>query len=180
VMAMSETLYPAPGSHPLADARVKLHIEDGRYFLATTRLRFDLITGEPPPPHAAGAVNLYTREYFRLMHSRLEPGGITTYWLPVRELSVADTKAIVAAFCEAFDDCSLWAGSGYDWMLVGTRQLGSAVSEAEFTRQWQDPTVGAELRALGFEQPEQLGALFMADAPQLRGLSADTLPLSDD
>ena len=47
-------------------------------------------------------------------------------------------------------------------------------------RQWADPIVGPDLRALGFERPEQLGALFLAGADDLRALTADTPPLTDD
>ena len=52
-----------------------MHIEDGRYFLQTTDRQFDLITGEPPPPGIAGVENLYSREYFQLIHDRLADGG---------------------------------------------------------------------------------------------------------
>jgi spermidine synthase len=56
-------------------------VEDGRFFLQTSAASFDLITGEPPPPKAAGIVNLYSREYFQLLHDRLNDGGVATYWL---------------------------------------------------------------------------------------------------
>ena len=82
VVAMSDAIYP-PGARPLDDPRVRLHIEDGRFFLQATRQRFDLITGEPPPPRTPGTVNIYTREYFQLVHDRLTDGGIATYWVPV-------------------------------------------------------------------------------------------------
>ena len=65
-------------------------------------------------------------------------------------------------------------------MLVGTRNASGPVSEEQFARQWQDPVTGPELRELGVEVPEQLGALFMADAPALKRAAADTLPLLDD
>ena len=45
-------------------------------FLQTTDRQFDLITGEPPPPGIAGVENLYSREYFQLLHDRLADGGI--------------------------------------------------------------------------------------------------------
>jgi spermidine synthase len=87
---------------PLDDPRVQLHVEDGRHFLAGhTDTAYDLITGEPPPPIIAGVVNLYTREYFELMHARLAPGGMASYWLPLMNLSVPSTQAIIGAFCEA-------------------------------------------------------------------------------
>jgi predicted membrane-bound spermidine synthase len=69
VVAMSDRIY-SESAHPLHDPRVRLHLEDGRYYLQTTTARFDLITGEPPPPGTPGTVNLYTREYFQLSRGR--------------------------------------------------------------------------------------------------------------
>ena len=42
---MLPVVYPDPRDNPLRDRRVRLHLEDGRFFLATTRQRFDVITG---------------------------------------------------------------------------------------------------------------------------------------
>ena len=165
---------------PLDDPRVDIHIEDGRFFLETTPQRFDLITGEPPPPKLAGVVNLYTREYFELIYERLADGGITTYWLPVHGLLADETKAILRAFCDVFEDCTLWNGAGLDWLMMGTRGLAGPVDEEWFRRQWQDPGVAEEVVALGFEKPEQLGPLFLADADQIARLTTDTAPLVDD
>ncbi len=180
VLEMNRLVYPDPKDHPLHDPRVTVHIEDGRYFLLTTRGRFDLITGEPPPPRVAQTVNLYTREYFQLIYDRLENHGIATYWLPAHQLLASDVLAIVRSFCEVFEDCSLWSGSAYDWMLVGTRDARGPVSEEHFARQWQDPIVGPDLRELGFEVPEQLGALFMAGPATLKRSAANAPPLLDD
>jgi spermidine synthase len=180
ILDLSEIVYPDPADHPLRDARVRVHVEDGRFFLQTTDERYDIITGEPPPPKNAGVVNLYTREYFQLIRDRLADGGITTYWLPVHNTLEADTKAIIRAFCDVFEDCSLWSGKDLDWMLVGSRAARWSRSESLFGRQWLDPMLAPELRAVGLEVPEQIGALFMADADQLRGLIGDAKPLTDD
>src|SRR4029077_6138859 len=45
VLELSKLIY-SPEVHPLRDPRVKVHIEDGRYFLQTTSTSYDLITGE--------------------------------------------------------------------------------------------------------------------------------------
>ena len=179
VLEMSSIAYPED-EHPLRDPRVHVHIEDGRYYLQTTGRRYDLITSEPPPPKHAGVVNLYTREYFQLIHDRLSHGGINTYWLPVNTLTLEDTRSIVRAYCDAFPDCSLWSGFGTSWMLVGSRARDWGATEEGFSAQWADPVVGPELRAVGVERPEQLGALFMADADGLRELTRDALPVTDD
>jgi predicted membrane-bound spermidine synthase len=180
ILAMSPLIH-GEGQSPLEDPRVQVHVEDGRFFLQTTDLRFDLITGEPPPPKVAGIVGLYTREHFQLIHDRLAEGGICTYWLPGHSLDRDDASAITKAFCEVFDDATLWNAWGLNMMLVGSR--GGAPAEpvpmARFQRPWSDPKVGPELRDLGVEVPEQLGALFLADAPVLRERLADVEPLTD-
>src|SRR4029453_1167983 len=48
-LEMSRLVYPDKADNPLEDRRVRVHVEDGRYFLQTTAERFDLITAEPPP-----------------------------------------------------------------------------------------------------------------------------------
>ncbi|MGB8329615.1 MAG: fused MFS/spermidine synthase, partial [Polyangiales bacterium] len=180
VLEMNTIVYPEQGTLPLDDPRVEVHIEDGRYFLQTTKKRFDLITGEPPPPKMAGIVTLYSREYFSLVYDRLNEGGIVSYWLPVHHLSPGDSKSIIRAFCDVFQDCTLWGGGALDWILLGTRNATGPGSNERFVQQWADPVIGPDLRALGVEQPEQLGALFMAGPDDLEELAGDALPLTDD
>ena len=180
VLAMSDIPIRPGAPHPLHDPRVRVHVEDGRFFLQSSREQYDIITAEPPPPKSAGIVNLYSREYFQLLHDRLAEGGMATYWLPVAILDPGDARAIMAAFCAAFPDCALWNGAGLDWMLTGSRGARGPVSAERFRRQWEDPVVGPELATLGFETPEQLGATFLGDARLLATLTEGTDPLTDD
>jgi spermidine synthase len=180
VLEMSRIIDAPKSDSPLDDPRVQIHIEDGRYFLRTTDQHFDLITGEPPPPGIAGVESLYSREYFQLLHDRLSEGGIVTYWLPLHSLSDASTLAILRAFCDAFSDCSLWNGIGPNLMMVGSRNAQGPAPDAQFVRQWHDSAVAAEMWRLGFELPEQLGALFIGDAAYLKDLVGGVQPLDDD
>jgi len=170
-----------PGTRPpLDDPRVRVHVEDGRFFLQTTDESFDLITAEPPPLRGAGITNLYSREYFQLVRDRLRDGGVVTYWLPVNQLWLSETKAIMRGFCDVFQDCSLWSGAGLQWMLAGTRGAHGPVPEEQFIAQWRDPVVAPELTALGFEAPESLGATFLADAVTMGQWTRGVQPLDDD
>ncbi|HYL22921.1 MAG TPA: hypothetical protein VEV21_00870 [Burkholderiales bacterium] len=165
---------------PLADPRVRLVVDDGRHFLRMRDERFDIITGEPPPPAMAGVVNLYSREYFMALAAHLAPGGLATYWLPVRQFRPAGARAVIAAFCDAFPDCTLWSGTKYEWVLMGGRELRHRASASGFARLWNRPESAARLAASGFEHPAQLGAAFLADADELRRWLAGAAPVTDD
>ena len=180
IVAMSEHVFAGATDNPTRDPRVEIYFEDGRHFLHTTTSDFDLITGEPPPPGHAGIVSLYTREYFELTRARLKKRGVITYWLPVVQMQLSTAQAILRAFCDVYDDCSLWAGSGMNLMMVGTNGLNSAVSRQRFERQWHAQRGREELHALGFEEPGQLGASFVADASQIRTLIGDAPPSTDN
>jgi spermidine synthase len=180
ILEMNRIVWDDPRDYPLDDPRVHVHIEDGRHYLQTTERRFDVITGEPPPPKAAGIVNLYTREFFALAKARLAPRGLFTYWLPVHVFSEAETRSVIRGFCDAFPDCSLWSGGGLNWLLLGTNEARGPGSAERFARQWRDPRVGPSLRALGFERPELLATTFLADAAQLARMTRGALPLVDD
>ena len=179
VLEMGALLYP-PGASPLDDPRVRIHVEDGRFFLQITPRRYDVITAEPPPPKNAGVVNLYSREYFALVRERLTEGGIATHWLPVHQLSPADARAIVAGFCSVFPDCTLWSGRGLEFMLAGTRGLSAGPDEQSLGRLWSTPTSAQQLRDIGFDSPELLGMTFLGDAEFLGEFAAAQAPLDDD
>jgi spermidine synthase len=180
IVNSSAIVFPNRKDNPLYDPRVRVHIEDGRFFLQTTKNRYDLITGEPPPPLLAGVVNLYSQEYFQLIYDRLNEGGIVTYWFPVDQLTDSGAKSILKAFCNVFEDCSLWTGCGFEWMLVGARNAMGPVSEKDFTKQWSNLTTARELARVGFERPEQIGATFMMDAAALKDFTKGNLPVTDN
>jgi spermidine synthase len=180
ILEENRVVFSEPGTYPLDDPRVRVHVEDGRYFLQTTRRRFDLITGEPPPPPMAGIVSLYTREYFSLIRDRLTEGGFVSYWLPGHSLLERDSKAIIRAFCDVFRDCTLWTGAALDWILLGSRDARGPVPRTDFERQWRDETVARKMRGRGIEVPEQLGALFMGDAEHLDAVTDGVPPLTDN
>lgn len=180
IVSMSRHVFTDETQNPTRDPRVELVFEDGRHFLHTSRERFDLITGEPPPPGQADIVSLYTREYFALTRERLNERGVFTYWLPVSQMRLATARAIIRAFCDVYEDCSLWAGSVLNFMLVGSNGLTQPASQTGFERQWNDPVVLPDLKGTGFETPGQLAATFIADAEQLREMIGDVPPVTDN
>jgi spermidine synthase len=166
-------------SNPLRDPRVTTFIQDGRFFLQASPRQYDIISGEPPPPKVAGSVNLYTQEFFSLMKSRLKEGGIATFWLPINQLKVDEAKAILRAFHNAFPNASVWASAGRDWIMMGINGPGRTVAEEEIRRLWSNGDSGADLRRIGIEVPQQMGALFVMDGEEIDLITRDIAPLTD-
>jgi spermidine synthase len=166
-------------SNPLRDPRTHAVVQDGRFFLQASPQQYDIISGEPPPPKVPGSVNLYTEEFFSLMKSRLKQGGIATFWLQIYQLKVEESKAILRAFHNAFPNASVWAGADRDWIMMGINGPGRKIEASELGQLWSDPGSGADLRRIGVEVPQQLGALFLMDGEEIDRITRDVAPLTD-
>jgi spermidine synthase len=167
-------------SNPLHDPRVHTVVQDARFFLQSSPRQYDIISGEPPPPKVAGAVNLYTEEFFSLMKRRLKEGGIATFWLPIYQLKLDEAKAILRAFHNVFSDASVWASADEEWIMMGINGSGRKVQEEEMRQLWSHAASGGDLRRIGIEVPQQLGALFLMDAENINQITRDVAPLTDN
>src|SRR6266542_2978606 len=151
--------YSARGStNPLRDPRVATFVQDGRFFLQAFPKPYDIITGEPPPLKVAGAVNLYTEQFFSLMKSRLKDGGIVSFWLPLYHLRISETKAILCAFHNVFPNASVWATSDMEWIMIGIKPPLPNPNPATAKlagRLWSDRDTGTDMVRIGVEVPEQ-------------------------
>src|SRR6266516_1384253 len=179
VFALADFYSSIDYSNPLRDSRVRAVVQDGRFFLQASPRQYDIISGEPPPPKVAGSVNLYTEQFFSLMNSRLKEGGIASFWLPIDQLKVNEAKAILRAFHDAFANASVWAGADQDWIMMGIKGSGRKVKEEEIRQLWSQSGSGGDLRQIGIEVPQQLGALFVMDAEGIDQITHDVAPLTD-
>ena len=179
VFSLADSYTGISYSNPLRDPRVHGIVQDGRFFLQASAKKYDIISGEPPPPKVAGAVNLYTQEFFSLMRSRLNEGGIATFWLPINQLKVDEAKAILRAFHNAFPNASVWGSADQDWIMMGINGPVRRASEDELRQLMNDPATGADLRRIGIEVPQQLGALFLMDGEEIDRITHNIAPLTD-
>ena len=56
---------------------------------------------------------------------------------------------------------------------------GRKASEEELRQLWNDPATGADLRRIGIEVPQQLGALFLMDGDEIDRITHNIAPLTD-
>ena len=64
-----------------ARPNVHFRVDDGRNFLSLTDERFDVVTADLIQPIHAGAGNLYSREYFQLVHDAVADDGLVLQWI---------------------------------------------------------------------------------------------------
>ncbi|MEQ1760753.1 MAG: fused MFS/spermidine synthase, partial [Vicinamibacterales bacterium] len=146
--------------------KVKVHLDDARHFLLTTDEKFDAITSDPLDPWVKGAATLYTREFFEVVKSHLNPGGVVTLFVQLYESNEEAVKSEVATFLEAFPNGAVFAntanGQGYDLVLYGPLEpMKIDVDRVE--ARLQDPanaTIARSLREIGINSAIELFATY--------------------
>ncbi len=163
----------------VANPKVTVHLDDARHFLFTTNEKFDAITSDPLDPWVKGAAMLYTREFFELAKSRLNPGGIVTLFVQLYESNTAAVKSEVATFFEAFPQGMIFAntynGAGYDLVLVGQAD-GTRINldevEARLARPEYAP-IRQSLAEIGMLSAVDLFGTYAGSADDLKHWTSD-------
>jgi spermidine synthase len=110
--------------HVVRNPKTHVVIDDARHFLLTTDEKFDAITSDPLDPWVKGAATLYTKEFFELAKSKLNPGGTVTLFVQLYESTPEAVKSEIGTFFEVFPNGVIWGnthqGRGYDTVLMGT------------------------------------------------------------
>ncbi len=161
------------------DPRTKIIFDDARHYIFTTRDKFDIITSDPIHPWVKGSATLYTKEYFELVKSHLNPGGIVTQWVPLYESDSAVVKSEIATFFEVFPDGTIWSndenGKGYDVVLLG--QSGKTEINLDDIEQRLDQAdyagVAQSLNEVGLQSAFDLFGTYAGNARDLAPWLAD-------
>jgi len=158
----------------VTNPKVSVHIDDARHFLQTTRETFDAITSDPLDPWVKGAAMLYTREFFELAKSRLNPGGVMTLFVQLYESNSDAVRSEIGTFFEAFPNGMIFAntynGAGYDLVLLGQAEptrIDVDEMEARLKRPEYAP-VAQSLRDIGMNSALDLFATYAGSAKDYR------------
>ena len=110
--------------HVVRNPKTHVVIDDARHYLLTTDEKFDAITSDPLDPWVKGAATLYTKEFFELAKSKLNPGGTVTLFVQLYESTPEAVKSEIGTFFDVFPNGVIWGnthqGRGYDTVLMGT------------------------------------------------------------
>jgi spermidine synthase len=147
-------------NHDAVDSpKLRIVLNDGRNYLATTEERFDVITADPIHPWAGGAAYLYTSEYFASVARHLNPGGVAGQWLPLYELSPADVKSVIATFALHFRHVLAFVTMS-DCVLIGS-DTPFLIDEGALARRLARPEIARDLREVEMGSVEDLLSYFV-------------------
>ena len=161
------------------DPRLDIRIGDGRHELLRRSERYDLITLEPPPPSAAGVVNLYSRDFYELCRERLAPGGLMAQWWPLPTQNEEDSRSLVRAFLDAFPHASAWSTELHEVLLVGSLEP-LALDGTRVAARFASPEVASALEEVGVESPQALLGTWLTGRDGLETFAGDAPPVTDD
>jgi spermidine synthase len=171
-------LFAADNLDVLDRPNVRVHIDDGRNFLLTTRETYDIITFEPMPLALAGVSTFYTEEYYRLCLARLSPGGMVSQWVPLHSLNPAVVRSLVFTFTAVFPEyCAFFINA--DLFLIGSNQ-SLRIDYPALTQRLSQPAIKTALDAVGLRDPAEVAAGFLMDKAALDAYAAGGRAMSDD
>lgn len=107
--------------NPLADARVKITINDARSALALTTRKYDAIVSQPSHPWTAGASHLYTREFMALAKEHLTANGVYLQWMNSQFVDEPLLRSLCATMLAVFPNVRI-----YQWEPQSLFFIGSA------------------------------------------------------
>ncbi|MDX2316215.1 MAG: fused MFS/spermidine synthase [Gammaproteobacteria bacterium] len=161
------------------DPRLDIRLRDGRRELLSSQQAYDLITLEPPPPSAAGVVNLYSTDFYELARARLRPGGLVAQWLPLPTQNDEDTRSLVRSFLNVYLHASLWTTELHEMLLIGSMEPVD-LDVPRIIEAFNEPELASALREVGIASPEALLATWVMDRTGLETYASDALPVTDD
>jgi spermidine synthase len=162
-----------------SDPRVTVRLADGRRELLRSEDLYDLITLEPPPPSAAGVVNLYSSDFYALARRRLNLNGLVAQWLPLATQNDEDSRSLVRSFLDVFPHTTLWTTEFHETLLIGSVEP-IQLDAARIAERFAQPGVSAALKEVGIASPAALLATYVTDRDGLERYAQNALATTDD
>jgi spermidine synthase len=113
------------------DPRVTIHHGDGRNYALVDDGHYDLIGMELSSIWFAGASNLYSREFYRLIRARLAPGGIFQQWVQLHHVYRRDFATVIGTLRSEFPHVALFYGGGQGILVASEEPFQASLARLE-------------------------------------------------
>jgi spermidine synthase len=121
IVEAAKTFFDHVNRNLLDDARVKVHVTDGRNFVLLTPNKYDVITVELNNVWFAGATNLYSKNFYDLCRARLNSGGVMQQWIQIHHIDPLDLISVIKTMHESFPHMAFFI-LGEQGIMVGSDQ----------------------------------------------------------
>ncbi len=147
--------------HVTKNPKVRWSVGDAYRVLGASKESYSLIVSEPSNPWVTGVERLFAKEFYEIVKSRLEPGGLYVQWIHDYTLSVDTLGIVFKTFGNAFPHVRVFRASS-DIIMLGSLQPFGDSSVEHFRAQYDRlPAVRRALAQVGFPS---LTALLGAEA----------------
>lgn len=167
-------LFRAANYDVLRRDNVTLEVDDGRNFLLLTDRKFDIIESDPILPRNAGAANLYSADFYRLVRGALKDDGVFVQWVDPT-LPPTAHRMMVRTFLREFPGATMWENGA---VLVGAREA-LRVPPERLAARLQDPRIAPALEAAGLRTPDDVLRGYVG-GPRELAFYAGTGPIMTD
>ena len=120
-VAQAARLFDSCTRNVLGDSRVHLIFGDGRNRLLVVPKQYDVVISEASDMWVAGAGSEASREFYRIVGARLNPGGIFAQSIHTQGLLPDDLDYLAATFHSVFPHMQIWTSAPGNLIFLGTR-----------------------------------------------------------
>jgi hypothetical protein len=121
----------------LKNPRMSLVVLDAREFMLLQRGKYDVVVSEPTNVWVPGVASLFTEDFYRVVLSRLEPGGLFTQWIQLYSSEPRIVSSVTASLRRVFPWVTVWMGEEPDLLFLAGREPPRFDPEA-FARRIRD------------------------------------------
>lgn len=164
-VATASRLFEESNGAPWEDERFALLEVDARNRLLLDRDTYDVVISEPSNPWMSGVSPLFTVEFFELVRSRLNDGGLFCQWIHLYNLAEENLRTVVGGFTDVFPETALFVLHDGDALLIGARGAFPAASHAVIEE--RIVRLAGELAPYGIDGFSALRAWLTATSPAL-------------
>ena len=163
----------------LRDPRVRLDFNDARNTLLVEKTRYDLIAAQPSHPWLAGAANVFTRQFWEIVKSRLNERGVFGQWVNLFKMDATTLRSLFQAFYQVFPHGMSFANlhTG-DFVLIGSKQPLMFDYE-RMKRILEQPNIRATLSKHNILIPEDLLGYFALSRDEALAAAGNARPNTD-
>jgi len=158
----------------LSNPKFRFLPEDGRNYLLTTNERYDVISFNAINP--SFSPYLYTREFYELCKSKLNPGGVVCAWVPT---NMGRFSTLAATFRSVFPNVTLWYSNTFHAALIATPEP-LKVDLRALAAKMALPAVKRDLAEVQLDDPARMLSTLLLDGKALADYTSSAQVNRDD